>query len=103
MKQSTPPIKNNFGGALHAARSFACVTQEKFDAVSSRTYVSSLERGLKSPTLQKVDTLASVLGIHPLTLLTLAYCERPVEEDVIKLRRTIERELSQLMGTDDAN
>ena len=41
--------------------------------VSSRTYISALERGLKQPTLRKVDQLATVLGLHPLTLLTLSY------------------------------
>jgi transcriptional regulator with XRE-family HTH domain len=39
----------------------------------SRTYVSALERGLKSPTLPKVDALSGVLGLHPLTLLALSY------------------------------
>jgi transcriptional regulator with XRE-family HTH domain len=41
--------------------------------VSSRTYVSALERGLKSPTLPKVDALSGVLGLHPLTPLALSY------------------------------
>lgn len=44
--------------------------------VSSRTYISSLERGLKVPTVNKVDSLASVLGIHPLTLLALSYLKK---------------------------
>lgn len=39
-------------------------------------YLSSLERGLKSPTMAKVEQLASVLEIHPLSLLALAYIPR---------------------------
>jgi hypothetical protein len=35
--------------------------------------MSSLERGLKSPTLSKVAELCEVMDVHPLTLLTLAY------------------------------
>ena len=35
--------------------------------------MSSLERGLKSPTLSKVADLCEVMDVHPLTLLTLAY------------------------------
>lgn len=35
--------------------------------------MSSLERGLKTPTLDKIDMLASILGVHPLTLLAFAY------------------------------
>lgn len=38
-----------------------------------RGVISSLERGLKSQTLKKVDELAEVIGVHPLTLLTLSY------------------------------
>lgn len=63
----------NFPRALRAARRAQGTTQEAFDLVSSRTYVSALERGLKSPTLPKVDQLAEVLQLHPLSVLTLAY------------------------------
>ncbi len=67
-------IKSSFPDALRAVRKAKGIAQEAFDVVSSRTYVSSLERGIKSPTLPKVDALAGVLGVHPLTLLALAYC-----------------------------
>lgn len=70
---SAPSTNNQFSKALKLARSAAGRTQEDFAVVSSRTYVSSLERGMKSPTLQKVDELAHALDLHPLTLLTLAY------------------------------
>ena len=75
----------------------ACVTQEAFGGVSSRTYVSTLERGLKSPTLRKVDDLSSTMGIHPLTLLTLAYCERLSIDDARKLMEKVEVDLTRLM------
>lgn len=65
--------QNKFSKALRDARVARGLSQEAFSLVSSRTYVSSLERGLKSPTLLKVDALAEVLAVHPLTLLTLAY------------------------------
>ena len=65
--------QNKFSKALKQLRDARGLPQEAFSLVSSRTYVSSLERGLKSPTLLKVDELAEVLGVHPLTLLTLAY------------------------------
>lgn len=64
---------NNFARALKFARQARGQSQEAFGLVSSRTYVSTLERGQKSPTLSKVDQLAEVLEIHPLTVLTLAY------------------------------
>ncbi|KER68461.1 XRE family transcriptional regulator [Burkholderia cepacia] len=84
-----------FGTALQRLRELAQVTQEDFGVVSSRTYVSSVERGLKSPTLGKVEQLASVLGVHPLTLLTVAYMDQlnPKEID-----RTTEALRSQLLN-----
>lgn len=68
--------KNNFSEALKVTRVARGISQDSFSLVSSRTYVSTLERGLKSPTLIKVDALAEVLEIHPLTLLTLAYVDQ---------------------------
>jgi transcriptional regulator with XRE-family HTH domain len=62
-----------FGLALRQIRLSRGLTQEDFIHVSSRTYLSSLERGLKSPTLPKLNALAKELGVHPLTMLALAY------------------------------
>jgi transcriptional regulator with XRE-family HTH domain len=65
--------KNTFPAALKIVRKARGLSQEAFSDVSSRTYMSSLERGLKSPTLSKVAELCEVMDVHPLTLLTLAY------------------------------
>lgn len=66
---------NHFPKALQRLRLARRLSQEDFSLVSSRTYVSSLERGIYSPTLAKVDQLAEVLGVHPLALLTLSYMD----------------------------
>ena len=66
-------IRKAFAKALKETRKVKGLTQEDFSEVSSRTYMSSLERALKSPTLDKVDDLASVLNVHPITLLMLSY------------------------------
>lgn len=91
---SVAPVSNNFSRALKRARSATGRTQEDFDVVSSRTYVSTLERGGKSPTLQKVDALALVLGIHPLTLLTLAYVDEVRGCGIEQVQTLILRELN---------
>lgn len=65
--------KNTLATALKTVRKARALSQEAFSEVSSRTYLSSLERGLKSPTLSKLDELCAVMDVHPLTLLTLAY------------------------------
>jgi transcriptional regulator with XRE-family HTH domain len=66
-------VKSNFPNALRQIRLARGMPQEAFDQVSSRTYVSALERGIKVPTLGKIEQLAEQLQVHPLTLLALAY------------------------------
>ena len=73
------------GQALRDARKAQGLTQESFSDVSSRTYLSILERGLKSPTLEKVDELAGRLGIHPLSLLFRAYLVKDQNQDFEQL------------------
>ncbi|MAT49921.1 MAG: transcriptional regulator [Porticoccaceae bacterium] len=65
--------KPTLGSALQTARKARGLSQEAFSDVSSRTYLSTLERGLKSPTLKKLEGLCDVLEVHPLTLLLLSY------------------------------
>lgn len=74
------------------------VTQEDFGVVSSRTYVSSVERGLKGPTLAKIDELAKVLGVHPLTLLTLAYVHNQSVSGTEDLLRVVSSQLNEILG-----
>lgn len=88
--------KSDVGRALRVARKAQGVSQEEFDVVSSRTYVSALERGIKQPTVSKVDDIASVLNLHPLTLLTLAYLEKPTPESVQKLVSRVAKEIAGL-------
>jgi len=66
-------IRKAFGHSLKVARKARGLSQEDFSIASSRTYLSSLERGLKSPTLDKIDSLAELMEIHPLSLMTLTY------------------------------
>lgn len=66
-------LERAFGQALKFHRLRAGLSQEGFSLVSSRTYMSTLERGLKSPTLLKVNEIASVIGVHPLSILTSCY------------------------------
>ena len=68
-----PAFKPSLPDALRRIRKARGLSQEAFSDVSSRTYLSSLERGLKSPTLNKIEDVCAVLDVHPLTLLVLAY------------------------------
>ena len=58
--------------------------------------MSSLERGLKSPTLSKVAELCEVMDVHPLTLLTLAYGGD--SKGVDKLVERVRRELAAIQA-----
>ena len=74
------------------------LSQEAFSDVSSRTYLSLLERDLKSPTMHKLTELCEVMDVHPLTLLTLAYAgdsTRKVEE----LLTLVREELQEVANT----
>jgi transcriptional regulator with XRE-family HTH domain len=66
-------LKPSLPDALRRIRKARGLSQEAFSDVSSRTYLSTLERDLKSPTLSKLAELCEVMDVHPLTLLTLAY------------------------------
>lgn len=88
-------LKKAFGQALKALRTSRQLTQEDFSQVSSRTYLSTLERGLKSPTLEKVEELASVIGVHPMTLLASSYLLLDSNLDQDGLFALIRRELLQ--------
>lgn len=68
-------LKKAFGSALRSLRVRKGLTQEDFSIVSSRTFLSSLERGIKGVTLEKIDELASTIGVHPITLIVACYLE----------------------------
>ena len=66
-------LRQSLATAIRTVRKNKGLTQEDFGVVSSRTYLSSLERGLKSPTVDKLEEIAGVLDVHPASILLLAY------------------------------
>ncbi len=81
-------LKQAFGKALRQMRKSRQLSQEDFGGHSSQTYLSQLEGGGKGPTLEMVNTLASVMGIHPLTVLMQCYL---LMDDSTTLDSMIER------------
>lgn len=90
-------MRLGFAKALRKARKTHGLTQEDFSAVSSRTYLSTLERGQKSPTLDKIDALSQTIGIHFLSLLTLTcmYSEK-TDDDVDSILARIRIEVNNV-------
>ena len=92
-----PPLSE----ALQTIRKARGLSQEAFSDVSSRTYMSSLERDLKSPTLNKLAELCEVMEVHPLTLLTLAYAGDDAQR-AEQLLAQVRQELEAVLKKDDA-
>lgn len=98
----TPP-KNRFSRALRTARAARKISQEGFGEVSGRTYISQLERGERQATLSKIDDLATVLTVHPGSLVLLSYLpDRPTPDAVDRLLAQIRRETLHLLAPDPA-
>lgn len=91
--------KNSLAMALKTVRKARGLSQEAFSDVSSRTYLSSLERDLKSPTLNKLAELCEVMEIHPMTLLALAYGGDAKGVDLLVER--VRREIAELKDASD--
>lgn len=85
-----------FARSLRQVRHARRLTQEDFAVVSSRTYVSWLERGRTSPTLEKIEALSEAIAVHPLTLLTLTYLKAGRYRTPEELFRNVQAELKAL-------
>lgn len=92
--------KNSLAAAIRMVRKARGLSQEAFANVSSRTYMSTLERDLKSPTIQKLADLCEVMQVHPLTLLTLAYAGDSTHEADLLLAQ-VRQELGALLEEPD--
>lgn len=69
------------------------MSQEDFSQVCTQSYLSQLERGLKSPTLGMIESLAAEIGVHPLTLLLATYEKKHPD---MPLDQLIARSLQEL-------
>jgi len=90
--------KHSLATAIRTVRKARGLSQEAFSDVSSRTYLSLLERDLKSPTMHKLVELCEVMDVHPLTLLTLAYAgdsTRKTDQLLAQVRQELEAVLKE--------
>lgn len=90
-------IRLAFAKALKTARKARGMTQEDFSVVSSRTYLSTLERGQKSPTLDKASQLSQTIGIHLLSLLTITYLHIENENDLDSILELVRTEVARVL------
>lgn len=64
-------VRTAIASVLKAMRRMRGLSQRDLAEVSSRTYVSKLERAQSSPTLEMMNTLSAPLNLSPLTLAAL--------------------------------
>ncbi|WP_349734211.1 helix-turn-helix domain-containing protein [Pseudomonas jessenii] len=93
-------LREAFAIALRNARIRRGLTQEDFGIVSSRTYLSTLERGLKNVTLEKASELAQRMDVHPLTLLVESFLLLDPDSDLDSLLERIRGEFNASKGAD---
>lgn len=94
-------VEKEFGRALRALRLSRNLSQQDFTSVITREHLSRLERGLSQPNLALVRHLATVLKIHPLSLLTLAFHRADDSETLKNLFSQIEADLANVRSPKD--
>lgn len=93
--ESHRSLKTAFSAVLKTLRLQKGLTQQHLAEASSRTYLSKLERGQSSLTLDKLNALSSVLGLSPLTLVAVTLGAQR-GQTVKTLLVELEREISDL-------
>ncbi|MNO34942.1 helix-turn-helix protein [compost metagenome] len=88
-------LKVSFANVLRALRNKRNISQRDFADTTSRTYLSKLELGKSSITLDKLGQISSRLDLSPLTLLTLALSE-DTGKTTTELMFNLQSELSEL-------
>jgi transcriptional regulator with XRE-family HTH domain len=85
-----------FARALRRVRKARDMSQEDFEGVASRAYVSALERAQKNPTLAMIDAMSEAMGVHPLTILLATYAAKHPRIPPEELMQTALAELQSL-------
>ena len=90
------PIQANFGRALKRLRSARGVTQEDLLNSTSRRHVGRIEQGHQMPSIRAIESLATSLQIHPLTLVAAAYCSELDDQSITEIMKTIQEDFAGL-------
>jgi transcriptional regulator with XRE-family HTH domain len=88
-------IKASVATMLKAIRKAHGLSQRDLAEVSSRIYVSKLQRGQSSPTLEMMATLSAPLGLSPLTLVAVTIGAE-TSQPIRSLIRRMEKEIDEL-------
>ena len=94
IEEQTVSLKSSFAAVLRRIRSKRNISQRNFGD-TSRTYLSKLESGRSSITLDKLGQISERLDLSPLTLMTLTICES-TGQSAAELMANVCREISSL-------
>lgn len=96
-------LKEAFGKTFTRARKAAKLTQEDFETISPRTYISHLERGKSAPSIDKINELSEVIGVHPASLIFQTYLLYDQQTSALDLMATIMEDLRKMERMNDEN
>lgn len=86
-------VRRGLGRSLRLVRKARGIAQQDLYDVTARSYLSYVERGIKNPTVEKLDELARAMGVHPLTVLTIAYLPQLRQQELEALLNRISKEV----------
>lgn len=92
----TAPIQANFGRALKRLRLARGVTQEDLLNSTSRRHVGRIEQGHQMPSIRAIESLATSLQIHPLTLVAAAYSSELDDQSINEIMKIIQEDFAEL-------
>jgi len=88
-------LKSAVAAVLKAMRKARGLSQRDLAQVSSRTYISKLERAQSSPTLEMISTLSAPLGLSPLALVAVTIAAE-TGQSTRSLIEQAEKEMAEL-------
>lgn len=92
-------LRRGLARSLRLVRKARGLAQDQLSDVSGRTYLSEIERGVKNPTVEKIDALAKAMNVHPLTLLTIAYLPQLKAQGLDSLQQRVNKEVKVLLDS----
>lgn len=87
-------LKRALGDVLKSYRLKRNISQESMGP--SQTYISNLERGRWSASIDKIEQMAKMLGVHPVSVILAGYLSSEEEADSDKLLERIRNELREI-------
>jgi len=95
-------LRRGLARSLRLIRKARGLAQSQLADAAGRTYLSEIERGVKNPTVEKIDRLARAMKVHPLTVLTIAYLARLEEKELLDLQERVDKETRSVLSKADA-